>query len=61
MAREIREQGLKNGWEESADGVLCHKGLPYVPEIVRTELISRHYNDPLTDYFGIEKTQELVA
>ena len=38
-----------------------HQGLPYVPEIIRTELISRHHDDPLAGHFGIEKTRELVA
>ena len=38
-----------------------HQGLPYVPEIIKTELISRHHDDPLAGHFGIEKTRELVA
>ncbi len=41
--------------------VLCHQGLPYVPEIVKTELISKHHDDPLAGDFGIDKTQELIA
>ncbi len=41
--------------------MLHHQGLPYVPEIVRTELISRHHDDPLAGYFGIDKTRELIA
>ncbi len=32
-----------------------------MPEVVRTELISRHYDDPLVGYFGIDKTRELIA
>ena len=32
-----------------------------MPEIIGTELISRHYDDPLASHFGIEKTRELVA
>ncbi len=43
------------------DGVLCHQGLPYMPEIIRTKLISRHYDDRLAGHFGIDKTQELIA
>lgn len=57
----IRVQDLIDGWEENADRVLCHHGLPYIPEIVRTELISRHHNKLLTDNFGIEKTRELIT
>ena len=37
-ARRIRAEGL-NGYEE-LDGVLHHQGLPFVPEVIRTELIS---------------------
>ena len=29
--------------------------------IVRTKLISRHYDDPQADHVGIDKTQELIA
>ncbi len=60
VTREVRQQGLKEGWEE-VDGVLHHQGLPYVPEVIRTELISRHHDDPLAGHFGIEKTRELIA
>ena len=48
------------GWG-NIDGVLHYQGLPYVLEIIRTELISRHHDDPLADHFGIEKTHELIA
>ena len=41
--------------------MLHHQGLPYIPEIIRIELISRHHNDPLAGHFGIEKTRELIA
>lgn len=37
------------------------QGLPYVPEMIRTELISRHHNNPLAEHFGIEKTRKLIA
>ena len=48
------------GWDD-IDGVLHHQGLPYVAEIIRTELISKHHDDPLAGHFGIEKTRELIA
>ncbi len=41
--------------------MLHHQGLLYVSEIVRTKLISRHYDDPLVGHFGIDKTRELIA
>ena len=59
-AREIWQQGLKKGWAE-VEGVLYYEGLPYLPEIIRTEIISRHHDDPLARHFGIEKTQEPIA
>ena len=48
------------GWED-LDNMLYYQGLPYVPEIIWTELISRHHDDPLAGHFGIKKIQELVA
>ena len=33
-------------WDDGKK-VLHHQGLPYVPEIIRTELISRHHDNPL--------------
>ena len=58
-ARKIRAEGL-DGYED-VDGVLHHQGLPFVPEIIRTELISWHHNDPLAGHFGINKTRELIG
>ncbi len=55
-AQKLREQGLKDGWDENVDGVLYHQGLPYMPEIVKTDLIHRHHDDPLAGHFGIDKT-----
>ena len=60
QARKLRAEQPVKDWQD-IKGVLHYQGLPYVPEIIRTELISRHYNDPLAGHFGIEKTRELVA
>ena len=60
VTREIREKGWKEGWEK-IDGVLHCKGLLYLPEIIRTEIISKHHDDLLAGHFGIQKTRELVA
>ena len=57
---EAQELRSKEGYEE-VEGVLHHQGLPFVPEAIRTELISRHHDDPLAGHFGIEKTCELLA
>ena len=59
-ARKLRAEQLAKDWQD-IDGVLYHQGLPYVPEIIRTELISRHHDDPLAGHFGIEKTRELLS
>lgn len=53
---ELTTEGL-----EDIDGVLHHQGLPYVPGIIRTELISKHHDNPLAGHFGIDKTKELIA
>ena len=61
QAQKLRtEQSVKDGWQ-NINGVLHHQSLPYVPEIIRTEFISRYHDDPLVGHFGIEKTRELVA
>ncbi len=64
-AKKVRagssEEGLKNSWEENADRVLCYQSLLYIPEIMMTELVSRHHDDPLVGHFGIDKTWELIA
>ena len=40
--------------------MLHYQDLPYVPEIIQTELISRHHNNLLPGHFGIKKIRELV-
>ena len=56
----LRAGGLPEGWED-VEGVLQYQGLPYVPEIIRSEVISRHHDDPLAGHFGIDKTRELIG
>lgn len=50
----------KEGWED-LEGVFHDQELLYVPELIRTELISWYHNNLLAGHFGIEKTQKLVA
>ena len=59
-ARKIRTEELKEGLDEYVDfdEVLHHQKLPFVPEIIQIELISRHHNDLLAGHFGINKTRE---
>ncbi len=57
---KLRSEGLSESWED-IEQVLYYKGLPYIPKIIRPELISRHHDDPLAGHFGIKKTCELIA
>ena len=41
--------------------MLHYQGLSYIPEIIQTELISRHHDNPLVSHFGIKKTRKLIA
>ena len=60
-ARKIRAtKELQEGWEDS-DGVLHHQELSFVPEIIWTELMGCHHDDPLAGHFGINKTRELIG
>ena len=59
QARKTRAEHSE-GWDD-INGVLHHKGFLYVPEIIQTELISRHHDNPLISHFGIKKIHELIA
>ena len=54
-ACKLRAEQLVKDWQD-INGVLHHQGFPYVPEIIQIELISKHHNNPLAGYFGIETT-----
>ena len=41
--------------------MLHYQGLPYLPENIRTVIISRHHDNLLAGHCGIEKTRKLVA
>ena len=58
-AWRIKAEGL-NEYKE-LDGVLYHQRLPFIPETIRTEIISWHHDDPLARHFGIDKTKDLVG
>ena len=51
---------LSDSWEDT-DGVLYHQGLPFIPEVIWTKLISQHHNDLLVEHFGINKTKDLIG
>ena len=41
--------------------MLQYQGLPLIPEIIRSKVISHHHHDPLAGNFHIDKTRELVG
>ena len=41
--------------------MLQYRGLPYVLEIICSEVISHHHNNPLIGHFGNDKIRELVG
>ena len=51
---------LWEGWTD-IDGVLHHKGLLVVPEVIRTKFISQRHDDPLASYFCINKTRKIIG
>ena len=61
QAWKVRTEQPGNADWNDIDGILHYQGHPYVPEILWTELISRHHDDPLASHFGIKKTRELIA
>ena len=58
-AQKIRAEGLDR--YKDVNKVLHYQGLPFVLEIIRTELINRHHDKPLVGHFGINKTRELIS
>ena len=57
-ACKLRAEQLVKDWQ-NIDGMLHHQGLPYIPEIIQTEPISRHHNNSLAGHFEIEQAREL--
>ena len=56
----MRSERLLEDWID-IEQVLHLQGLSYVSKVICAELISKHHDDHLAGYFGIEKTQELIA
>ncbi len=59
-AMKLRSEGLPGACEDIKQ-VLHYQGLPYVPKVIRSELISRHHDNPLVVHFNIKKTCKLIA
>ena len=60
QVKKLRAANLPERWE-NIEKILQYGGLSYIPEIIQSELISRHHNNPLIGYFGIDKIQELIT
>ena len=56
----LRARGILEGWKD-VEGVLQYQGLPYVPKIICSKVISRYHDDLLAEHFSIDKTRELVG
>ena len=54
-AKKFRSEGLPEGWE-NIEQVLYFQGLPYIPKVICSKLISRHHDNLLAGYFEIKKT-----
>ena len=58
-AQELKQQKV-NGYKK-IDEIFHYECLLFIPKAIQTELISRHYNNLLNGFFGIEKTCDLLA
>ena len=43
-AKKLRSEKLSKGWEDIKK-LLYYQGLPYIPNVICLELISKHYNN----------------
>ena len=59
-AKTLRAGGFSEGWKD-VKRVFWYQGFPYIPEIIRSQVISCHYNDFFAEYFSIDKIRELVG
>ena len=51
---------LQKGWI-NINRMLHYQGLLFLPKIIQTELISRHYDNLLAGHFNINKTREFIS
>lgn len=47
-------------WKK-VDGALFYDNKPYIPLTLQTKIMASHHDNSLVRYFGIEKTQEVIA
>lgn len=53
--RKLSSEKLPDG-REDIEEVLYYQSLLYVSKVIYIKLISRYYDNPLADHFGIKKT-----
>ena len=60
-AKKLRsEQVLLGDWKD-IEQILYYQSFLYIPNVIYSELISRHHDNLLTNHFGIKKTWDLIA
>ena len=62
-AQKIRPKELEKNLDKyvNVNSMLYYQGLPFLPQIIQTELIGRYHNDSLASYFGINKIREFIG
>ena len=60
QARKIKVEKLSGNCKDS-NKIWYYKGLVYHSEIIQTKLISMDYDYLLVSFFGIKKTQKVIA
>lgn len=58
--KKLRVERLIEGWEDIKE-IFHSQHLLYISRIFFFEQVSRHYDNPLTSHYGIEKTQDLIS
>jgi hypothetical protein len=63
---KIIQEMLENSAENehittNEQGLIYLRGLIYIPKCMRSEIITRHHNDPMHGHIGTEKTAEAIS
>jgi transposase InsO family protein len=63
---KIIQEMLENSAENehmttNEQGLIYLRGLIYIPECMRSEIIARHHDDPMHGHMGTEKTAEAIS
>lgn len=58
--KKLRVKRLLEDWK-NIEEIFYYQDLPYVLKIICFEQITKHYDNLLTGYFEIKKTQKLIT